>query len=63
MQLPGVSYVTKDEDVQRVFHSHFSDMLKKNAATTTKQLKSMLDCLFQNDYMVLGGTMYDKIDG
>ena len=52
MQLQGVVYSPKGEDVQHVLHSHFSDMLKQNAATTTKQLNSILDCLFQNGQMV-----------
>eukprot|EP00978_Attheya_sp_CCMP212_P034637 scaffold146167_cov65-Attheya_sp.AAC.2 len=38
-------------------------MAKQNAATTTKHLNSMLDCLFQNGQMVRGGTMYDTTDG
>eukprot|EP00978_Attheya_sp_CCMP212_P009408 scaffold22285_cov77-Attheya_sp.AAC.1 len=63
MQTPGVAYVPKDKDVQRVFHSHFSDMSTQNAATTTKHLNSMLDCLFQNGQIVRGGTMYDTADG
>ena len=63
MQSPDVAYVPEDQDVQRVFHSHFSDMSKQNAATTTKHLQSMLDCLFTNGQMVRGGTMYDTTDG
>ncbi len=48
MQLQGVAYIPKDEDVQHVFHSNFSDMSKQNAATTTtKHLNSMLDCACQ----------------
>eukprot|EP00978_Attheya_sp_CCMP212_P013312 scaffold33437_cov68-Attheya_sp.AAC.7 len=64
MQTPGVAYVPKDEDVQCVLHSHFSNMSTQNAATITKHLNSMLDCcLFQNGQIVRGGTMYDTTDG
>ena len=63
MQLPGVAYVSKYEDVQCVFHSHLFDMSKQNSATNTKQLNSMLDCLFQDGQMVSGGTMFDTTYG
>ena len=57
IQLQGAAYSPKGKDVQHVSHSHFSVMLKKNAATTTKQLNSMLDCFFQNGQMVCEVTM------
>eukprot|EP00978_Attheya_sp_CCMP212_P005343 scaffold11944_cov31-Attheya_sp.AAC.2 len=38
-------------------------MSTQNAATTTKHLNSMLDCLFKNGQIVRGGTMYDTTDG
>ena len=63
MQLPGVAYVPKYEDVQRVFHSHIFDMLKQNSATNTKHLNSMLYCLFQNGQMVRRGKMFDTTYG
>ena len=63
MQMTGVAYVTKYKDVQRVFHSHFSDMSKQNDATTTKQLNYMLNYLLQNGQMVRGLTMHDTTDG
>ena len=59
MQPQGVAYVSKDYDVQRVFHSHFSDMQKQNADTTTEHLNSMLDCLFRSGHMIHGGKMYN----
>ena len=63
MRMPGVAYVPKYEDVQCVFHSHLFDMSKQNSATNTKQLNSMLDCLFQDGQMVSGGTMFDTTYG
>jgi len=63
LQTPGIAYVPNQNDVQRVFHSHFSDMAKQNAATTTLHVNCMLDSLFQNGQMVRGGTIYDTTDG
>ena len=63
MQLSGVAYVPKDEDMKRVFHSLFYDMSKQNASTTTKHLNYMLDCLFPNGQMVRVVKMYDTKDG
>ena len=63
MQLQGVPYVPKYEDVQCVFHSHLFDMSKQNSVTNTKQLNSMLDCLFQNGQMVRRGKYFDTTYG
>ena len=45
------------------FNSHFSDVLKKNAATTYVHMIVLAQCLMKKMVLIEGGTIFDNTDG
>ena len=56
-------YVHQSNYKVQEFHLYLSDSKLKNAFTTTAHIYTFLATMFDIKKMIIGGTMWDQIDG